>query len=138
LPRRLLQLLVGLTLFGVAMSLMIRSGTGMLPWDVLHYGVASHLPLSIGTVIILTGVAVLLMWIPLRQVLRLVRTGIELAVVSGGWLLGGVVGPGTLLFALAIGPLTQFFLPYFTVALRVDLASRARTSEPSLCRSRNL
>jgi uncharacterized membrane protein YczE len=67
LPRRLLRLLVGLTLFGASMSLMIQSGTGMLPWDVLHYGVARHLPLSIGSVIILTGVAVLLMWIPLRQ-----------------------------------------------------------------------
>ena len=173
------------------MSLMIRGGLGMLPWDVLHYGVARHVPLSIGTIIILTAVAVLLIWIPLRQrpglgtvanaiwigvatdatllvlpevealpwqlafmfggivingaatamyigsqlgpgprdglmtgfarvtgrSIRLVRTGIEVAVVLGGWLLGGVVGIGTLLFAVSIGPLTQFFLPYFTVRL---------------------
>lgn len=194
--------MVGLTLFGMSMSLMIRGGLGMLPWDVLHYGVATHVPLSIGTIIILTGVAVLLMWIPLRQApglgtvanaiwigvatdatllflpaaptfawkltfmlggillngmatamyigsqlgpgprdglmtglarmsgssIRLVRTGIEVAVVVTGWMLGGVVGVATLLFAVTIGPVTQFFLPYFTVALdeRVELPRTAR------------
>jgi uncharacterized membrane protein YczE len=44
-----------------------------------------------------------------------VRTGIEVAVLATGWLLGGTVGVGTVLFALAIGPLTRAFLPWLTV-----------------------
>ena len=44
---------------------------------------------------------------------RLVRTGIEIAVLAAGWLLGGSVGVGTVLYALAIGPLAQLFLPMF-------------------------
>jgi uncharacterized membrane protein YczE len=47
--------------------------------------------------------------------LRLVRTGLEVAVVVLGLLLGGVLGLGTVLYALAIGPLTQLMLPVFTV-----------------------
>ncbi|WP_329454318.1 membrane protein YczE [Streptomyces sp. NBC_01497] len=42
---------------------------------------------------------------------RLVRTSIEIAVLAVGWLLGGSVGVGTVLYALAVGPITQFFLP---------------------------
>ncbi|GAA3015686.1 hypothetical protein GCM10017559_44080 [Streptosporangium longisporum] len=44
---------------------------------------------------------------------RLVRTLIELTVLAAGWLLGGKVGAGTVLYALAVGPVTQFFLPRF-------------------------
>ena len=51
--------------------------------------------------------------------LRLVRTALELTVLAVGWLLGGVVGVGTVLYALLIGPLVQFFLPRLTVDLRV-------------------
>jgi len=43
---------------------------------------------------------------------RWVRTGIELTVLTAGWLLGGTVGVGTVLYAVAIGPLTQLFLPW--------------------------
>lgn len=46
---------------------------------------------------------------------RLVRTTIELTVLALGWLLGGTVGVGTVLYALAIGPLVQIFLPMLTV-----------------------
>lgn len=67
LPRRLSQLLAGLALYGVSMAMMIRSALGLDPWDVFHYGVASHLPLSFGTVVTLVGFVVLLAWIPLRQ-----------------------------------------------------------------------
>ncbi len=67
LGRRLPQLLVGLVLYGVSMAMMVRSGLGLMPWDVLHYGVATWLPLTFGGVVIATGVAVLLLWIPLRQ-----------------------------------------------------------------------
>lgn len=45
--------------------------------------------------------------------IRLVRTGIEVTVLVVGWLLGGTVGVGTVLYALGIGPLIQFFLRYF-------------------------
>jgi hypothetical protein len=43
------------------------------------------------------------------------RTGIEVVVLGAGWLLGGSVGVGTVLYALAIGPLVQLLLPRFTV-----------------------
>ncbi|MEC3975397.1 membrane protein YczE [Amycolatopsis sp. H20-H5] len=45
---------------------------------------------------------------------RLVRTGIEVTVLAAGWLLGGSVGVGTVLYALTIGPLTQALLPLVT------------------------
>jgi uncharacterized membrane protein YczE len=46
---------------------------------------------------------------------RVCRTGIEVVVLGSGWLLGGSVGIGTVLYALAIGPLVQLLLPRFTV-----------------------
>jgi uncharacterized membrane protein YczE len=67
LPRRLVQLYVGLALFGVSLALMVRAGLGLGPWDVLHQGISRHTGLSIGIVVNLTAVAVLLLWIPLRQ-----------------------------------------------------------------------
>jgi uncharacterized membrane protein YczE len=62
--RRLLQLYVGLGLYGLSTAMFIRSDLGVDPWDVFHLGVAIQLGMSIGTVIILTGAAVLLLWIP--------------------------------------------------------------------------
>jgi uncharacterized membrane protein YczE len=47
--------------------------------------------------------------------IRIVRTGIEVTVLAVGWLLGGTVGIGTVLYAVAIGPLTQAFLPWLAV-----------------------
>ena len=47
--------------------------------------------------------------------LRLVRTGLEVTVVVIGLLLGGTLGLGTVLYALAIGPLTQLWLPAWTI-----------------------
>ncbi len=197
LARRLPQLYAGLTLYGLSMAMMIRSGLGLDPWDVFHYGVARHLDLSFGTIVILVGVVVLLLWIPLRQwpglgtlsnvvvigvvsdlalavittpaalparvalvlggillngvagamyigsqlgagprdglmtglvrrtgrSVRLVRTVIEISVLAVGWLLGGVVGVGTVLYALLIGPLVQAFLPLLTVP--VDRTTRS-------------
>lgn len=46
---------------------------------------------------------------------RTSRTGIEIVVLATGWLLGGSVGVGTVVYALAIGPLVQLLLPRFTV-----------------------
>ena len=64
---RVLRLLAGLWLYGVAIALMIESAMGASPWDVFHLGVARHLPVSFGTVMILAAAVVLLGWIPLRQ-----------------------------------------------------------------------
>ena len=41
-PRRLVQLLAGLTLYGASMAMMLRSGLGLDPWDVFHYGFVQH------------------------------------------------------------------------------------------------
>ena len=65
--RRLTQLLAGLVLYGASMALMIESTLGLDPWDVFHQGVAEVTGLRFGAVVILTGAAVLLLWIPLRQ-----------------------------------------------------------------------
>ena len=47
---------------------------------------------------------------------RKVRTGIEVAVLAMGWLLGGTVGIGTVVYALAIGPLAHVFVPALAIA----------------------
>jgi len=65
--RRLLQLYVGLSLYGLSTAMFVRSDLGADPWNVFHLGVAKLLAMDIGTVMILTGVLVLLFWIPLRQ-----------------------------------------------------------------------
>lgn len=65
--RRLVQLLVGLWLYGATMALMVRAGLGLNPWDVLHEGLTHHVPLTFGQVVIVVGAVVLLAWIPLRQ-----------------------------------------------------------------------
>ncbi|HBR4632964.1 TPA: hypothetical protein L9W24_000694 [Klebsiella pneumoniae] len=65
--RRLLQLYIGLVLYGVSTALFVHANLGADPWDVFHLGVAKQLGISFGTVIILTGAAVLLLWIPIRQ-----------------------------------------------------------------------
>ncbi len=67
LPRRLTQLYAGLVLYGVSMALMVRSSLGVMPWDVLHQGLARQLDWSLGAVTIVVGVVVLLGWIPLRE-----------------------------------------------------------------------
>ncbi|MFG2720018.1 YitT family protein [Streptomyces sp. NPDC048416] len=172
---------------------MVCGGLGLQPWGVLNQGIARHTGLSIGTVSIIVGAAVLLLWVPLRQrpglgtvsnvvaigvfmdgtlavvpdvrglpaqialtvaavvcngaatglyisarfgpgprdglmtglhkatgrSIRLVRTSLETAVVATGFLLGGSLGVGTVLYALAIGPLAQFFLRIFALPDRV-------------------
>ncbi len=51
--------------------------------------------------------------LPLRLAFRVSRMLIEVSVLVGGWLLGGSVGLGTVVFAVGIGPLIQVFLPWF-------------------------
>jgi len=190
--RRVVQLVVGLSLFGASVGLMVRAGLGLGPWAVFHQGLSQHVGLSIGLVTNIVGALMLLFWIPLRQrpgigtianilligttaditlwltphidgllargavlvfaiglngvagglylgaglgpgprdglmtgIMRLtgwpiarVRTGIELAALACGWLLGGTVGVGTVLFAVSVGPLLGVFLPLFDVTAR--------------------
>jgi uncharacterized membrane protein YczE len=188
--RRLVQLYIGLVLYGGSMALLIRAALGLDPWDVFTQGLTRHLPLSFGVMTMAIGAAVLLLWIPLRQwpgfgtvsnvfviglavnealvllpplhglplriasmvggvvlngvagglyigarlgpgprdglmtglcrrtgySVRVVRTSIEVTVLVVGVVLGGGIGVGTVVYALAIGPLVQFFLPLFAVA----------------------
>jgi len=55
------------TVFGVGIGLMLRSGLGLPPWDVLHQGLAVRFGLSVGLWSILISFVVLLMWLPLRE-----------------------------------------------------------------------
>ncbi|GAA1347333.1 membrane protein YczE [Saccharothrix algeriensis] len=89
---RVLLLVAGIVLNGLAAAVYIGARLGPGPRDGLTTGFCAR-----------TGTS-----------LRLVRTAVELAVLAGGWLLGGTVGVGTVLYALAIGPLTQAFLPLVT------------------------
>lgn len=188
---RIPQLVLGLILYGVSMALLIRGALGVMPWDVLHQGLARSVPLTFGQIVIITSLVVLLIWIPLRQSpglgtvanavliglvvdpvlswvdqpegwlpriglmtagivlnavatamyigaqlgpgprdglmtglarttggsIRMVRTLIEVGVVVVGFILGGVLGVGTVLYALFIGPLTQAMLPWLVVPI---------------------
>lgn len=92
---RLVLLVGGVFLNGLATALYIGSQFGRGPRDGLMTGIARRTGWSLG----------------------LVRTGIEVTVVVIGLGLGGVLGLGTVLYALAIGPLSQLMLPWFTVEL---------------------
>ena len=67
LARRLLQLYAGLTLYGASASLIILSGLGNDPWDVLHQGLSRLTGIGTGIWVCLAGALVMLLWIPLRQ-----------------------------------------------------------------------
>ncbi len=184
---RFLQLIGGLCTFGLGAALMVHAHLGLDPWNVFHQGLSQRTGLSLGVISILSGVVVMLLWIPLRQrpgigticnilviglsmdlflwllpgledlvvrvgalsvglvlcglgtaayigagmgtgprdglmiglnqrfgwSIRVSRMLVEVLVLASGWLLGGVVGVGTVAFALLIGPLVQFFLPGF-------------------------
>lgn len=186
---RLVQLLGGLSLYGISMAMLIRANLGLDPWDVLHQGLAPRIGLSFGQTVNLVGLAVLVLWWPLRQKpglgtvlnilvigtvtdialalipeleayapriallgfgillngiagaayigaglgpgprdglmtglcqrfglpIKRVRTAIELAVLGIGWLLGGTVGFGTVLYAISIGWVVHHALPVFTI-----------------------
>lgn len=87
---RIACLLGGVFLNGVATGAYIGAGLGPGPRDGLMTGLAAR-----------------------GHSIRVVRTGIELTVLVIGWLLGGTVGVGTLVYALAIGPLAHVFVPLF-------------------------
>jgi uncharacterized membrane protein YczE len=181
---RIARCVLGLAVFGLGIALIIDAHLGAAPWDVFHTGVSELTGLPVGTVIVITGLALLLLWIPLRETpglgtllnaveiglvvdlvlplvpepdllvarlammltgvvviaigsglyigaglgpgprdglmtglarrgisVRVARTGIEVIVLAVGLALGGLAGLGTAVFALAIGPLVQHFLP---------------------------
>ncbi|MEU0429136.1 hypothetical protein ABZ235_37285 [Streptomyces canus] len=204
LGRRLVQLYVGLALYGASSALLVEAGLGLEPWGVLHQGLAGLTDLSIGVVSIIVGAVVLLLWIPLRQrpglgtvsnvfvvgiamdatlaavpglhalavriplllagivlngvatglyiaadfgpgprdglmtglhrrtgrSIRLMRTAVEVAVVVTGFLLGGTIGIGTVLYAVSIGPLAQLFLRVFAVLPASDGSTVVATGQP--------
>lgn len=88
---RLLRLIPGLLLYGIADAFMIRAAVGVDPWTVFAQGVSIHSGLSIGILTNIIGLIVLVLWIPLRQKpglgtvlnILLVGPGIDL----GLWLL---------------------------------------------------
>lgn len=65
--RRTVQLVTGLLGFSLTMAMLIHSGMGAMPWDVLHQGVALRTSLPLGVVVVAASVVVMLLWIPLRQ-----------------------------------------------------------------------
>src|SRR6478735_5656524 len=67
LARRLVQLYVGLLLYGIAIAMIVRGELGVAPWDVLTQGISKQTGLNFGLVTILTSGVVLLLWIPIRQ-----------------------------------------------------------------------
>jgi uncharacterized membrane protein YczE len=93
-------LLSGVLLNGMATGLYIGTRFGPGPRDGLMTGLAAR------------GLS-----------LRSVRTGIELTVLAAGVALGGTVGVGTLIYALAIGPLAHVFVPAFTIAPKRSAAA---------------
>ncbi|HEX3679776.1 MAG TPA: membrane protein, partial [Galbitalea sp.] len=88
LTRRIVQLLVGLFLYGIGISLMVQAGIGVAPWDVLTQGLSHQTGLDFGLLTNVIGGVVLLCWVPIRQ-----RPGF-----------------GTLANVLLIGPSAQFGL----------------------------
>jgi uncharacterized membrane protein YczE len=196
---RLIQLFLGLVLYGISDGLLLAAGLGADPWDVFSQGLSRSFGLGIGTWTIIVGAAVLLLWIPLRQrpglgtlanviviglivneflslvptvhgmamrvvgmavavllngvatatyigahygpgprdglmtgwaarghSLRVGRTTIEATALLAGWLLGGTVGVGTVVYALSIGPLVHWLLP------RLSRGGKGRRSEQEL------
>lgn len=183
--RRVLQLLIGLVLYGAGCALTIEAGLGVDPWTVLAQGVSVRTGIGIGWVTNVLGFLVLLLWIPLHQrpgvgtianillvgtslqatltvvppvtgpvaqvavllggiLLVAIASGlyigarfgpgprdglmtgmharlgwpiwtcralVEISVLVIGWILGGTVGIGTVLFAVLIGPLVHLALP---------------------------
>lgn len=67
LGQRTFQLVFGLVLFGVGIVMMLQSGLGVPPWDVLHQGLARQFGLSVGIWSVIISVVVLLAWLPLRE-----------------------------------------------------------------------
>lgn len=84
---RLVQLVAGLVLLGLALATIVEADLGLDPWNVFHQGVSERIDLGLGWVVILASVVILLLWIPLRQ-----RPGI--GTVLNALLVGAVIEVG--------------------------------------------
>ncbi|WP_236949074.1 membrane protein YczE [Mycolicibacterium goodii] len=87
-PVRIAMMVGAVVLNAISTVLYIGAGLGPGPRDGLMTGLVARTGLSV----------------------RLVRTCIEATVLAAGWLMGGTVGVGTVLYAFGIGPLVQLFL----------------------------
>ena len=67
LGRRVAQLFPGLVACGAGLALLVVADLGLGPWEAFHQGISEHTGVPIGTVGILVGLVVLLLWVPLRQ-----------------------------------------------------------------------
>ena len=65
--RQFIQVFSGTSLIGIGISLNYLANLGLGPWGVFHDGLSKTLDISYGRTIIITGVAVMLLWIPLKQ-----------------------------------------------------------------------
>ena len=65
--RQFIQVFLGTSLIGIGISLNYLANLGLGPWGVFHDGLSKTLGISYGRTIIITGVAVMLLWIPLKQ-----------------------------------------------------------------------
>jgi len=95
---RSLLLLAAILVNAIATGMYIGAGFGSGPRDGLMTGINAR-----------TGWSV-----------RSVRTAIEVTVLLAGWLMGGTFGVGTVLYALAIGPLIQLCLPWFRIKIQQE------------------
>jgi uncharacterized membrane protein YczE len=64
--RRLLRLNIGLTIYGLAVSMVVNAKVGSPPWDVFAQGISVQLNTSYGVASIIVSVIVLMFWIPLK------------------------------------------------------------------------
>lgn len=103
---RSILLLAAILVNAIATGMYIGAGFGSGPRDGLMTGINAR-----------TGWSV-----------RSVRTAIEVTVLLAGWLMGGTFGVGTVLYALAIGPLIQLCLPWF----RIKIQQEKRLVEPTV------
>ncbi len=65
--QRILRCMTGLALFGLGISMFLTAELGVAPWDVLHQGISRKTGIPIGIMIEITGVCILLLWIPLKE-----------------------------------------------------------------------
>ena len=100
-------MLVGIALNGIATGAYIGAGLGPGPRDGLMTGLAAR-----------------------GHSIRVVRSGIELPVLVLGWLLGGTVGVGTLMYAATIGALAHIFIPLLAISPGGQRHSRRRLRAP--------
>jgi uncharacterized membrane protein YczE len=108
LVRRSALLLCGLVMYGLSLTLLLRAGLGLDPWDVFHQGLAETIGVSLGRTIVLTSFAVLALWVPLRE-----RPGVGTVANAV------VVGLGVEVFSAIIPDAEPLWLRWVVLALGV-------------------